>query len=349
LACLLVSTGAPGLAAQNSRYPTREERERERQERRAERARTDAPQDPPPGEKPQENEPEPPRGNERTRPERRNLRPAETQPATPEEARQRAGTKIAASIKAGVSPDALVRLMDEASTGALPPPAQARQQLAVALRRALSGRPVTPDNAGKIAAALAAAANADDLATEKVAEARSGLESAMSAPDTKEEFRAAVLTRFDAAIGAQQKQNVLALKRDLVALQEESDVTPEQVTALKASLAAAAEGATKPGDAAVQALAEDLGAALDNGQLSAKEQALLAQDLGAVLSSANVPRDEAEASIQDARGNLAASHVSSTDLQKIGKDLRVIYAELNPPVTRPRSGATSRPATRPGG
>lgn len=124
-----------------------------------------------------------------------------------------------------------------------------------------------------------------------------------------------------------QQQNLQKLQADLQAIKQGSQVTPEQKQALKNDLLAMADGATKPDQALVQQLANDLADAMSDGSIDSKEKAKLANDLQKVMASANIPMDEVNQAIADAQAILAASGVTKSDVQTIVNDLKAIASE----------------------
>ena len=124
-----------------------------------------------------------------------------------------------------------------------------------------------------------------------------------------------------------QQQNIQKLQADLQAIKQGSQVTPEMKQALKNDLMAMADGATKPDQALVQALANDLSKAMADSSISNQEKAQLTKDLYAVMNSANVPASEVNQAISDAKTILTASNVSQQDVQTIVKDLKAIGSE----------------------
>jgi hypothetical protein len=128
-------------------------------------------------------------------------------------------------------------------------------------------------------------------------------------------------------LSEQQQQNLQKLQSDLQAIKQGSQVTPEQKQALKNDLLAMADGATKPDPALVQQLANDLSAALADGNVSNAEKAKLTKDLDAVMDSASIPAAEVQQAISDAQAILTASGVDKADVQTIVKDLQAIANE----------------------
>jgi hypothetical protein len=147
-----------------------------------------------------------------------------------------------------------------------------------------------------------------------------------------------------------QQANLEALQSDLASLKAGSQVTQQQKDDLKSSLMAMADGATKPDPAAVQALANDLSAALVDGNLSTAEKVRLSQDLETVMNSANVPPADVQAAIADAQQILTASGVDRSDVQAIAADLQAIAneAQANAPVPEGTPAAITSPRTRRG-
>ena len=140
----------------------------------------------------------------------------------------------------------------------------------------------------------------------------------------------------------QQQQNINKLKADLQSIQGKSEVTPQHKQQLADSLMTLAEGTTKPSQASVQKLANDLAAALDDGELSNQKIYQLSQDLEAVLNSANIPQSEVQAVINDTRAILAASNVTSSYVQLIASDLQAIAAELKRNISQVKPESSPR-------
>lgn len=233
--------------------------------------------------------------------------------------------------RGGVSSKELSQTLAAGSTGALPASAKSREALSASLATALEGKKLGTAQAGALSDALATASNADSLTKEELAAKRASLKASLAAAGATTEQQAQVAAAFDQVVSEQQQQNLLTLKNDLVALQAESAVTQAQIQALSTSLMAMADGATKPSQELVTALATDLSAALDDGDLTAMEQATLARDLEAVLDSANIPPSELEAVLKDVQAILVSSNVDKADVQKIVADLQAIYAAMRKP------------------
>lgn len=130
-----------------------------------------------------------------------------------------------------------------------------------------------------------------------------------------------------AKLSETQQQNINKLKADLQAIKQGSQVTSEMKQALKNDLLAMADGATKPDPTLVQKLADDLAAAVADGNLDNKEKAQLSNDLYAVMNSAGIPASEVNQAIADAQAIIAASGVDRQDVQLIVADLEAIVAE----------------------
>jgi exonuclease VII large subunit len=86
-----------------------------------------------------------------------------------------------------------------------------------------------------------------------------------------------------------QQQNINKLKADLNSIKQGSQVTQAQKDALKNSLTAIVDGATKPDPDLVQQLANDLTQAIADSNLTTKEKIQLATNLQKVMNSANIP------------------------------------------------------------
>lgn len=128
-------------------------------------------------------------------------------------------------------------------------------------------------------------------------------------------------------LSEQQTKNVQKLQADLNAIKQGSRVTQDQVNTLKADLMAMVDGATKPDQALVQKLANDLANAIADGKLTSKEKAQLSQDLYAVMNSANIPTSEVNQAIADAQTIFAASGITKEEVTVIVSDLKTIAAE----------------------
>lgn len=124
-----------------------------------------------------------------------------------------------------------------------------------------------------------------------------------------------------------QQKNLDTLKADLRSIKQGSQVTREQKDALKNSLTAIADGATKPDPALVQQLATDLNQVMADADLTPQEMLQIANDLQQVMNSANIPKEEVEQAIADTQAILTASGVSQSDVQKIVADLQAIATE----------------------
>ncbi len=129
-------------------------------------------------------------------------------------------------------------------------------------------------------------------------------------------------------LSEQQKANLQALQADLAAIKSGWAVTPEQKTAVRNSLAAIADGATKPSEASVSALADSLTTALSDQTVSMQEKAQITKNVQAVLQSANIPAEEVEALIASTSALLTATGVSKDEATAVADDLRAIAAEI---------------------
>ena len=125
-----------------------------------------------------------------------------------------------------------------------------------------------------------------------------------------------------------QKQNLEMLKKELVNIQASSEVTDAQKESLAKSLSAITEGATKPSEESVQALASSLSAAKADGEVAPEEAMKIAQDLSTVFNSANVSTDEVKAAVTDVQTIMEASGVDKATVEKLVADLMVIGEEM---------------------
>ncbi|MBI3271020.1 MAG: hypothetical protein HYZ53_18600 [Planctomycetes bacterium] len=262
-------------------------------------------------------------------------KPGRPQPSLPNPSDSRRSTSERVSqLLQGGSPSAqdLSQLLGEGSTGGFPSRSSSRSGLSAQLSQTLAGKKLTSAQAAAVSEALAAAANPDGLSKEELSAKKSQLSATLKQAGASEEAVAKVTAAFDQVVSDQQQANLKKLGSDLQALQGDSEVTDAQVQALKSSLRAMADGATKPSQESVNKLATDLSAALDDGSLSTKEQAQLVFDLQTVLNSAHIPPAEVQAAIADAQAILKASNVDSSDVQLIASDLQAIYASMPHPV-----------------
>ena len=129
-------------------------------------------------------------------------------------------------------------------------------------------------------------------------------------------------------LSSTQQRNVEKLKSDLESIKGKSHVTPQMKQQLAADLTAMAEGATKPSQATVQQLVNDLTAAAADKNLSSREIAQLTNDFYKVLNSAGISVSEFNAAVCDAQTIIKASGVSSADAALIAADLKAIGAEV---------------------
>jgi hypothetical protein len=122
-------------------------------------------------------------------------------------------------------------------------------------------------------------------------------------------------------LSATQQRNLEKLKGDLEAIKGKSQVTPQMKQQLAADLTAMADGATKPSQATVQKLVNDLTAATADKNLSSHEIAQLTNDFYKVLNSAGISASEFNAAISDAQAILKGSGVTSADAALVASDL----------------------------
>lgn len=251
-----------------------------------------------------------------------------TRPPLPEPGEARASSAAQLRRLFGGPPraDDLARALGDASTGASPASARSRGALATTLAEALADRPITPALAERTAEALAIAGNADGLTPGARERARTGFLEALAAAGVSEAVRLRVAAAYDQVVSEQLEESVRALVEDLHDLLAGSEVTPEQLARLAASLGALAASGEQPSAESVNALLEDLSAALANKSVSRREAAELVHDLRAVMRSAGASDAEAQAALDAARDVLAASNVDRSDVEEIVRDLEAIRA-----------------------
>lgn len=247
-------------------------------------------------------------------------------PRTADEARATITQRIRTALGAGATSEQLRTLLAEGSTGTLPASTETREALAARCAEALAGRRLAAPQAAATAEALGAAACADGLGQVDLSARRAELKAALEASGATLSQSEAAAAAFDRSVSEQQQENLRALAGDLQAIQAGSQATPEQVQALADSLKTLVQGSTRPDPAKVDALAQTLASALDDGELSTAEQAQLARDVQAVLASASVPPAEVQAAIADAKALLEAADIDSDEIQAVVADLKAIQA-----------------------
>ncbi|MFA6962871.1 MAG: hypothetical protein WC205_19100 [Opitutaceae bacterium] len=129
-------------------------------------------------------------------------------------------------------------------------------------------------------------------------------------------------------LSAQQQANVQKLQSDLTTIKAGSTVTDTQKQAVKDSLSAIADGAVKPSEESVTALADSLSTALAEQSVSPQEKATIVKNVQAVLTSANISQAEVENLVASTQDLLVASGVTKEDAQTVATDLRAIGTEL---------------------
>ena len=142
-----------------------------------------------------------------------------------------------------------------------------------------------------------------------------------------------------------QKANLQHLQTDLNAIKAGSTVTPEQKTAVADSLAAVADGATRPSDESITALANSLTTATADGNLTPKEKKQLSENIEAVLNSPGIPPEEVAALVSSTEALLTASGVSKEDAETLANDMRAIGEEIQANAGSHASAAQSQAAT----
>lgn len=143
----------------------------------------------------------------------------------------------------------------------------------------------------------------------------------------------------------QQKANVQKLQSDLASIKAGSTVTEAQKQAVKDSLTALADGAVKPSEESVIALADSLTTALADEDLTPQEKIQIANSVEAVLTSANISQAEVEALVASTQALLVASGVTREEARTVADDLRAIGIELRANATAAATQAQSQAAT----
>ncbi len=128
-------------------------------------------------------------------------------------------------------------------------------------------------------------------------------------------------------LSAAQQGNLQKLQADLAALKAGSQVTPELKAAVKTSLLALADGATRPSQESVSALAGSLSSALADQDVSQQEKVAIARSVQAVLASAGLPPEEVDQLVAATSELLLAAGVDRSDVQMVVADLQAIATE----------------------
>jgi hypothetical protein len=124
------------------------------------------------------------------------------------------------------------------------------------------------------------------------------------------------------------QQDVQQLAGDLDAIQQHSNVTAAEVSAVTSDFNSIADVATVPSPATVTALRTTFRADRSNGKITRVEAVALRNDVSAVLTSANVPKSLAQQTVSDVSAVVTASGVTRADVKTIAGDIKAIVANL---------------------
>jgi len=125
-----------------------------------------------------------------------------------------------------------------------------------------------------------------------------------------------------------QQSTVRNLVTNATAALADGTFSNTEVQQLITDLDGIAAGATKPSQASVDQLANDLSAALQDKQLSAGDFETLATDAQAVLTSANITTVQVMTIAADVQNVFSKLNISTDQLLAIGSDLLKIYSEV---------------------
>ena len=133
--------------------------------------------------------------------------------------------------------------------------------------------------------------------------------------------------RLGSHMSTAQKVNVQKLQADVADIKSGSQVTQAQKDALANDLSSMAKGATKPSQASVSQLSQDLTTAMADGNISSADKAKLMKDVGTVMNSANISSAQINRAVADAQTIISASGINQADAQLVAQDLRAIVTE----------------------
>lgn len=126
----------------------------------------------------------------------------------------------------------------------------------------------------------------------------------------------------------QQQANILKLVEDLQQIRHESEIAPEDIAELRASLRAMVD--TPPSEESLQTLSAAIHTLAADGRLSFIDMVRLLDNVWIVLKSAGVTPEELKVAIADVREVLAKSNVDAEDIRQILADLEAIVREFLP-------------------
>jgi hypothetical protein len=123
------------------------------------------------------------------------------------------------------------------------------------------------------------------------------------------------------------QQSLAKVKADLTAIQANSPVTTTQKQQLTKDLLACAQGAGKPSQATVSALADSLTAAFSQKPLSDASRNRLVSRLAAVMNPANIQPSQLQAIYADVQAIFQDNGTVRRDAVKIADQVKAIGAE----------------------
>lgn len=146
-------------------------------------------------------------------------------------------------------------------------------------------------------------------------------------------FAAAALAVF--FVGAQAQTSGGELRSDFEKLitdvrsaLADSTVTPDEIQALKTSLATALDGATKPSPVYVEQLRLVVNLAKQDGVITDAEKQKIQKALANVFASANIPPNEVAAVKSALQAIWMSANISQEELATIIADIQAIIADL---------------------
>lgn len=123
------------------------------------------------------------------------------------------------------------------------------------------------------------------------------------------------------------QQSLAKVRADLAAIQANSPLTATQKQQLAKDLLACAQGASKPSQATVSALADSLAAAFAQKPLSEASRNRLVSRLAAVLNPANIQPSQMQAVYADVQAIFQDNGMVRRDAVKIADQVKAVGAE----------------------
>ena len=123
------------------------------------------------------------------------------------------------------------------------------------------------------------------------------------------------------------QQNLAKVKTDLAAFGPNTPVTPAQKQQLKKDLLASAQGANKPSETTVTALADSLSAAFTQASIPEKDRDRLVSRLAAVLNPANIQSAQMQAIYADVQAIFQANGMARNNAVKLVDQVKAVGAE----------------------